>query len=98
MKGGLFLGSSQDKDQRAAARREPSAGPARRPERSAGARGAGKPKPDAATAKALAHFQRATGAEHAFQVVAEMLWEPVDCFQWRTPVAVPARTFLSQLL
>lgn len=53
---------------------------------------------DAAPTKALSHFQRATGAEHAFQVVAELPWEPVDCFRWRTPVAVPARTFLSQLL
>lgn len=53
---------------------------------------------DAVPSKALAHFQRATGAAHAFQVVVEMPWEPVDCFAWHGPVAVPARTFLSQLL
>lgn len=53
--------------------------------------------PDAVPAKALAHFQRATGAPRAFQVVAELPWQPLDGFAWHTPVAVPARTFLSQL-
>lgn len=52
---------------------------------------------DAVPTKALSHFQRATGAPHAFQVVAELPWQPLDCFAWHTPVAVPARTFLSQL-
>jgi hypothetical protein len=52
---------------------------------------------DAVPTKALAHFQRATGAPHAFQVVAELPWQPLDCFAWHAPVAVPARTFLPLL-
>jgi predicted AAA+ superfamily ATPase len=46
----------------------------------------------------LAHFQRQTGARHAFQAVIES--EPVDadCFARPAPTVVPARTLLSQLL
>ena len=47
---------------------------------------------------ALALFQRQTGACHAFQVVAERPFENVDCFGFREPTVVSARTFLSQLL
>ena len=47
---------------------------------------------------ALAHFQRQTGAAHAFQIVVERPYEDVDCFTHREPVVVSARTFLSQLL
>jgi len=46
----------------------------------------------------LAFFQRATGAKHAFQVVRDMPFVEADCFTVADPVAVPARTFLSQLL
>ena len=46
----------------------------------------------------LAHFQAATGAPHAFQVVMDHPFEPVDCFSVQRPVVVSARTFLSQLL
>ena len=47
---------------------------------------------------ALSLFQRQTGAEHAFQIVAERPFEEADCFDFREPTVVSARTFLSQLL
>jgi len=37
-------------------------------------------------------------ATHAFQVVINLPYEPMDCFAVRQSVVVPARTFLSQLL
>jgi predicted AAA+ superfamily ATPase len=46
----------------------------------------------------LAYFQEATGAEHAFQVVLDLPYEPINCFDYQRPVVVPARTFLSQLV
>jgi hypothetical protein len=53
---------------------------------------------DRTISPALGDFQKALGAEHAFQVVVNLPYEEVDCFGFRTPVVVPARTFLSQLL
>jgi predicted AAA+ superfamily ATPase len=47
---------------------------------------------------ALALFQTQTKAAHAFQVVMDLPFEAVDCFQTKRPVVVPAKTFLSQLL
>jgi predicted AAA+ superfamily ATPase len=48
---------------------------------------------------ALAHFQRQTGAPHAFQVVLDLPYVDADCFaRAGAPVVVPARTLLSQLL
>jgi hypothetical protein len=47
---------------------------------------------------ALAHFQKQTGASHAFQAVLDLDFEPVDCFAADRPRVVPARTLLSQLL
>lgn len=46
----------------------------------------------------LALFQKQTQAKHAFQVVINMDYVNVDCFAYHTPVIVPARTFLSQLI
>jgi predicted AAA+ superfamily ATPase len=46
----------------------------------------------------LAYFQAQTSALHAFQVVMNLAYQPVDCFTVHRPVVVPARTFLSQLL
>ncbi len=46
---------------------------------------------------ALAHFQRLTGAHHAFQVVFDAPYVAADCFARTDPVTVPALTFLSQL-
>lgn len=46
----------------------------------------------------LAHYQRLTGAKHAFQVVLDAAYVDCDCFEVSSPVIVPARTFLSQLV
>ena len=47
----------------------------------------------------LAHFQEQLGAPHAFQVVLDADYVQADCFASpRGPLAVPAKTFLSQLL
>lgn len=50
-----------------------------------------------ALSPALAEIQKQTGARHAFQVVFDLPYYDADCFEWTTPVAVSARTFLSQL-
>lgn len=52
---------------------------------------------DTKCSSALAVYQRALGASHAFQVVVDLPYENVDCFGFRKPIVVPARTFLSQL-
>ncbi len=46
----------------------------------------------------LEYFQKATGAEHAFQVTINAPFTHADCFSIRYPVKVPARTFLAQLV
>lgn len=46
----------------------------------------------------LGHYQRATGARHAFQVVFDEPFVDADCFSRQDPVVVPARTFFSQLV
>ena len=46
----------------------------------------------------LAHFQKATGASHAFQVVLDAKYEERNCFASTEPIVVPAKTFLSQLV
>lgn len=46
----------------------------------------------------LGRFQRITGAKHAFQIVFAEPYVEADCFSRTDPVAVPAKTFLSQLL
>ena len=46
----------------------------------------------------LSIYQKQTGARHAFQVVLDGDYVNRDCFEVETPVVVPARTFLSQLL
>ncbi|MAF65386.1 MAG: hypothetical protein CMJ84_06985 [Planctomycetes bacterium] len=45
----------------------------------------------------LHHFQRQTGAPHAFQVVVELDYVDADPFGEAEPCVVPARTLLSQL-
>jgi predicted AAA+ superfamily ATPase len=52
---------------------------------------------DVTLSPSLAHFQRATGAAHAFQVVLDLDYVNADCFSRHEPVVVPARTFLAQL-
>jgi predicted AAA+ superfamily ATPase len=46
----------------------------------------------------LAHFQAQISAAHAFQLVVALPYQPADCFRVHRPVAVPAKTLLSQLL
>ena len=48
--------------------------------------------------KNLSWFQTITGAEHAFQVCLNMPFINRDCFEKNTPIKVPAKTFLSQLV
>lgn len=55
-------------------------------------------KSDTGLSGNLGHFQRQTGARHAFQVVVDAEYVDRDCFSYNQPIAVPARTFLSQLL
>jgi uncharacterized protein len=47
---------------------------------------------------ALKHFQQQTGAKHAFQMVMDLPYAAIDCFDYTSPVVVPARTLLSQLI
>ncbi|MBL8843282.1 MAG: ATP-binding protein [Planctomycetes bacterium] len=53
---------------------------------------------DTALSRPLAHFQRQTKADHAFQVVVEADYVAADCFARRDPCVVPARTLFAQLL
>ena len=53
---------------------------------------------DGSPTAALRNYQKAVGARHAFQVVLDAPFAAFDCFAERTPVSVPALTFLSQLL
>lgn len=48
--------------------------------------------------KSLAYFQKATGAQNAFQVTIDLPYTATDCFAVPYPISVPARTFLSQLV
>jgi uncharacterized protein len=48
--------------------------------------------------KNLLYFQAKIKAKHAFQVVFNMDYVDENCFKYRTPIIVPARTFLSQLI
>ena len=45
----------------------------------------------------LKHFQRHTRAQHAFRLLMDMPYSPVDCFAQGVPTRVSARTLLSQL-
>jgi len=47
---------------------------------------------------ALYHFQKETGAPHAFQVAFELPFINKNCFENNAPLIVPAKTFLSQLV
>ena len=52
---------------------------------------------DVRLSPSLASMQKATGAAHAFQVVRDLPYVDADAFSRPTPVAVSARSFLSQL-
>jgi len=47
---------------------------------------------------ALAYFQKATGAEHAFQVTFEEQFVSKSPFAFADPIIVSARTLFSQLV
>ena len=47
---------------------------------------------------ALKHFQQQTGAAHAFQIVMNLPYVNINCFDYTNPVVVPARTLFSQLV
>lgn len=53
---------------------------------------------ETALSPALNHFQQQTGAKHAFQMVMNLPYVAVNCFDYTEPVVVPARTLLSQLI
>ena len=46
----------------------------------------------------LNYFQQQLRASHAFQVVIDADYVESDCFEVQTPVIVPAKTFLAQLI
>lgn len=50
-----------------------------------------------AISKNLKYFQDITNAEHAFQVVLDMPEKSINCFDFKEPVKIPLKTFLSQL-
>ncbi|MEK7469930.1 MAG: AAA family ATPase [Planctomycetota bacterium] len=52
---------------------------------------------DEALSPALSHFQKETGAAHAFQVVVNAPFVATDPFARKDPIVLPARTLLSQL-
>jgi predicted AAA+ superfamily ATPase len=53
---------------------------------------------NAPLSESLRIFQEKTKAKHAFQVVINMPYVDMDCFSCTTPMIVPAKTFLSQLV
>ena len=53
---------------------------------------------DSRMSPSLGHFQQQTGCEHAFQAVAESPFVNTNCFAYRQPTVVSARSLLSQLL
>lgn len=57
-----------------------------------------KSSPTAALNKNLFYFQEITKANHAFQLSFELDFVDRDCFTVTTPIRVPVKTFLSQLV
>ena len=46
----------------------------------------------------LRYFQEQTGAQHVFQISFDTAFEARNCFDFHSPIRVPAKTFLSQLV
>lgn len=46
----------------------------------------------------LIKFHRETKAPHAFQIVKNLPYEEINCFNYHEPIIVPMQTFLSQLV
>ena len=57
-----------------------------------------KSSPHKRVSENLEYFKTRTGAQHAFEIVMDLPYEDVDCFEYDYPVRVPAMTFLSQLI
>lgn len=55
-------------------------------------------KGDEKLSAALPAFQQMTGAKHAFQVVLDGAFVKRNCFDFTSPIVVPVRTLLSQLV
>lgn len=53
---------------------------------------------DPVPSSSLHHFQQQTGAAHAFQIVRDLPYVEANPFDRASPVSVPAKTLLSQLL
>ena len=53
---------------------------------------------DGPLSPSLEYFQKQIQAPHAFQVVLNLGYEEINCFDYKRPVIVPAKTFLSQLV
>ena len=53
---------------------------------------------DQSLSKSLKKFQVETGAKHAFQVVKNLPYSNINCFDYNDPVVVSLDTFLSQLV
>ena len=56
-----------------------------------------KASKNAGLSGSLGHFQRQTGAQHAFQAAMDADFLARDCFTQHSPIIVPARTLLAQL-
>ena len=46
----------------------------------------------------LVYFHKQLKTDYAFQVVCNMDYIDRNCFEWKNPIIVPAKTFLSQLI
>ena len=57
-----------------------------------------KTKNNQGISPALYYYQEQTKAKYAFQVVLDMPYVDKNCFEQYTPVIVPLKTFLSQLI
>lgn len=57
-----------------------------------------KSSQNAKISPSLIHFHQALCTEHAFQVAIDMPYVDIDVFKHKTPLIVPAPTFLSQLV
>jgi uncharacterized protein len=54
-------------------------------------------KADESLSSSLIYFYNHLKPEHAFQVVIDMDYKNINCFDYTSPTVVPAKTFLSQL-
>lgn len=53
---------------------------------------------DKIMSKSLKHFHRQTKSPYVFQILNDMNYVDKDCFLFKEPMVVPAKTFLSQIV